>query len=121
MLQRNKLTMATYYGCREHHETEGIHYNVLVNLGKQPKWSLKYARSMFAVEHNECESLDISTPGAKQKEGDCFGQRPTSSVERQQEWKRKWEEIESQLTAPAKLAKLKEEFSDVFYKCSMIE
>jgi hypothetical protein len=119
MLQRNDFPTATYYGCREHHETEGIHYHVLVNLGKQPNWSFKRAQLKFNVRNNECDSLHISTPRAKLKVGDCIGQLPTSSVEKQQERKQKWKEIVSQPTAPARLAKLKENFPDVFYKCSL--
>lgn len=134
MLERNDLRTATYYGCRENDETERIHYHVLVNLGKQPNWSRKHARSVFLVEGNECDSLNISTPTLqpkqklsqfiekhvnyceKEKGGDCFGERPEPSVEKKLERKRKWEEIGSQPTAPAKLAMLKEEFPDVFYQ-----
>ncbi|KAJ5588831.1 hypothetical protein N7537_011509 [Penicillium hordei] len=129
MLKRNDLPMATYYGCRESHKTEGIHYHVLLNFGRQPNWSFKYARNVLPVEGNECESLHIGTPRPRQKlsqyvenhvnycekekGGDCFGERPVFSVEKQQERKRKWEEIGSQPTAPAKLAKLTEELLDV--------
>ncbi|KAJ5458435.1 hypothetical protein N7475_009823 [Penicillium sp. IBT 31633x] len=47
MLQHIGYPDATYYGCREHHKTEGIHYHVLVNLRKQPNWSMKHARRAF--------------------------------------------------------------------------
>lgn len=133
MLERNELRTATYYGCREHHVDEGIHYHVLVNLGQQVNWSFKTARSRFVVEGNECESLRISTPWPKQrrpqfienrinycekeKGGDCFGQRPTISSEKVAERKRKCEEIGMQPNMVAKLAKLKEEFPDAFYVC----
>jgi hypothetical protein len=50
MLQQNELVTATYYGCREHHEEEGINYHVLVRLGKQVNWSLKFARDCFQCE-----------------------------------------------------------------------
>lgn len=46
MLEQKDLKTATYYGCRENHETEGIHYHVLVNLGKQPNWGSEHARSV---------------------------------------------------------------------------
>lgn len=123
MLEGRDLRTATYYGCRENHETEGVHYHVLVNLGKQPNWSPKHAQSVFLVEGNECRSLNISTPQPKQKlsqfieehvnycekekGGDCFGERPEFSVKKKLERKRKWEEIGFQPTAPAKLAMLK--------------
>ncbi|KGO37682.1 hypothetical protein PEX1_056620 [Penicillium expansum] len=131
MLNRNGFRQATYYGCREHHKFEGIHYHVLVNLGKQPNWSYDYARSAFSVEGNECDSLNLSTRAKqrlvqfienhvnyceKEKGGDCFGERPENSTEKKLERKRQWEEIGMQLTAPAKLAKLKESFPDVFHK-----
>ncbi|OQD99495.1 hypothetical protein PENSOL_c006G09603 [Penicillium solitum] len=136
MLERRDLRTATYYGCRENHETEGIHYHVLVNLGKQPNWSPKHAQSVFLVEGNECRSLNISTPQLqpkqrlsqfiekhvnyceKEKGGDCFGERPEFSVKKKLERKRKWEEIGFQPTAPAKLAMLKEEFLGVFFQNS---
>ncbi|KAJ5357734.1 hypothetical protein N7541_004892 [Penicillium brevicompactum] len=133
-LQRNDLTIAKYYGCREHHKTEGIHYHVLVNLGRQPNWSMKYARGVFTVESNECHSLHISTPWKKQRltefkqkhvsycekvdGGDCFGQRPTMTAEKSMERKRHYEEITSQTSGRAKLAKLKELFPDAFYESS---
>ncbi|KAJ5751475.1 uncharacterized protein N7511_008440 [Penicillium nucicola] len=136
MLQRNELTASTYYGCREHHATEGIHYHVLVNLGKQPNWSFKTARSNFIVLNNECDSLHIvSTPRAeqnisryiddhvkyceKEKGGDCFGQRPIASVEKQ-ELKRIWEEIGSQPDAPANIAKLKKHFPGVIQALQLL-
>lgn len=53
MLQRNKLTMAIYYGCREHHETEGIHYYVLFNLGNQLTWSFQYSQLRLNVRNNK--------------------------------------------------------------------
>lgn len=136
-LQRNELTTAKYYGCREHHKTEEIHYHVLVKLDEQPNWSMKYAKGVFTVENNECRSLHISTPWKKQRltefiknhvnycekvdGGDCFGQRPAMTAEKSLERKRNWEEIESQTSARAKLAKLKEIFPDAFYKSSMAD
>ncbi|KAK4867288.1 hypothetical protein LT330_000798 [Penicillium expansum] len=132
MLNRNDLRQASYYGCREHHKTEGIHYHVLLNLGRQPNWSYEHARSVLLVEGNECDSLNIATPRLKQKlarfienhvnycekekGGDCFGERPEFSVEKKLKRKRMWEDIGTQPTAPAKLAKLKESFPDVFYE-----
>lgn len=121
MLQRNNFTHATYYGCREQHAGEGIHYHVLVNFDEQRNWSNKTARERLSVAHNEGDSLHISTRRAEQpigqfidnhvkyceKEGDCFGVHPLASVEKQAKRKRKWEEIGTQPTAPAKLAKLK--------------
>lgn len=122
MLRRNGLINATYYGCREEHKVEGIHYHVLLHVGKQVNWSFKYARQCFTVGKNECESLHLSTPRSKQslvqfvenhvlycekeKGGDCFGKRPSFSSEKKEDRKRKWEEIGSQVTAPAKLARL---------------
>ncbi|KAJ6119093.1 hypothetical protein N7471_013044 [Penicillium samsonianum] len=136
MLQRNEFTKSTYYGCREHHVTEGIHYHVLVNLGKQRNWSFKHARAKFAVDNSECDLLHISPPPArpnisqyiencvkyceKEKGGDCFGQRPTTSVKKQQERKRIWEEIGSQPTAPANIAKLKENFPEVIQALQLL-
>ena len=125
MLERNDYQTASYYGCREHHKSGDIHYHVLLNLGKQPNWSYTYARSAFLVEDNECESLSIVTPRPRQslgqfienhvkycekeKGGNCFGERPGFAVGKQKERKRERKEIGSQSTAPAKLAKLKEE------------
>lgn len=133
MLEQKDLKTATYYGCRENHETEGIHYHVLVNLGKQPNWGSEHARSVFLAEGNECRSFK-STPRLRptqslsqfiekclsycemEKGGDCFGERPELSTKKRLERSRKWEEIGFQPTAPAKLAMLKAEFPDVFYK-----
>lgn len=132
MLQRNELLGATYYGCQEPHKVKGIHYHVLVNLGKQVNWSFKFARECFRVDGNDCESLHISTVRPGQSIGQfiarevryieklegaiVFGERPVSTVEKQLERKRKWEEIGAQPTAAEKLAKVKAEFPDAFYK-----
>jgi hypothetical protein len=132
MLARNELIQATYYGCREHHETEGIHYHVLLYSGKQLNWSFKFARTRFVVEGNECHSLHIVTPRPKQnlnqfienhvrycekeKGGDCFGERPKFASEKIAERKRKWEEIGSQSSAADKLALLKKYFPPDYYK-----
>lgn len=62
MLQRNGLSRAAYYGCRELHVDEGIHYHVLLNLSSQVNWTFSRAREQFVVEGNECDSLHISTP-----------------------------------------------------------
>lgn len=88
----SQLRLATYYGCREHHHPCDVHYHVLVNLGLQPNWSSQFARGVFEVKGNECESLHISTSKGRQrhanfveyhvkymgkeKGGDFFGQRP---------------------------------------------
>lgn len=125
MLERIDYPTASYYGCREHHKSGDIHYHVLLNLGKQPNWSYAYARTAFFVKGNECESLLIDTLQhrnsrkqfvenhvkycEKEKGGDCFGERPEFAVGKQKEQKRERKEIGSQSTAPAKLAKLKEE------------
>jgi Geminivirus Rep catalytic domain len=133
MLRHNGLFKATYYGCRELHSDEGIHYHVLLNLGDQVNWTFTSARERFAVEGNECDSLHISTPRAKQsytkfienhvnyveKEagGDCFGTRPCVGQEKVLERKRKWDEIGTQQDAVSKFAKMKEHFPDAYYKC----
>jgi len=45
--------MAMHYRCREHHETEGIHYYVLVNLGKQLNWSFQHDQLRLNVRNNK--------------------------------------------------------------------
>lgn len=129
-MERAGCPSATFYGCQKLHEDGGIHYHVLVSTGKQVNWSFKYARQQFAVETNECDSFNISVCRPKQplaefirnhvnyceKEGSTFGQRPSIAAERQEEKKRKWEEIGKQKSAVAKLAKLKEYFPQDYYK-----
>ncbi|KAJ5971794.1 uncharacterized protein N7479_001712 [Penicillium vulpinum] len=101
MLQRNHVTMgATYYGCRENHETEGLRYHVLVRLEKQPNWSCEFMKSAFSLEGVVYDWFGISISPSRaevpifiekcvysmemSEAGDCFGQRPILSVER---WK----------------------------------
>lgn len=115
MLQRNGLSSATYYGCRELHVDEGIHYYVLLNLGRQVNWTLRSARKKFVIEGNECASLHIWTPRQgqsytkfiknhvnyveKEAGGDCFGERPRVGQEKTLERKRKLDEIGTQRDA----------------------
>ena len=130
MLDRNEFDKATFYGCQERHKVEGIHYHVLVNFGWQPNWSFGHARQCLVVEGNECSSLNISIPRPRQnpaqfvenhvkyceKEGDCFGKRPSLASEKVAERKRRWDEIGEQSSPEKKLKLLKEYFPNDFYK-----
>lgn len=133
MLERNKLSKATYYGCREPHRVNGIHYHVLLNFGEQVNWSFSTARKCLTVPGNMCDSLNIVTRRRGQnyqdfvvnhvkycekiEGGDLFGERPKMSADIAAERKRKWEEIGRERNAASKLAKCKELLPDKFY-CS---
>jgi len=89
MLDRNGLNGATFYGGREQHYGNSVHYYVLIYLAKQPNWSVTHACRCFEVDGNECQFLSIWCPSKQQidqfversvrdceRGRDCFGQRP---------------------------------------------
>lgn len=67
---------------RKHEDDKGIHYHVLVYLGKkQPNWSFSKAKERLLVQNLECKSMDITLLPVETKDKALFFENFVDSCE----------------------------------------
>lgn len=135
-LDEAELTEATYYGCLEQHKGDGgdgdhgIHFHVLVQMGKQVNWSLRTARNKFCLTDDKAESVNIVVPNRGQsvgkfnkthveyveKDGITFGERPNVVGEKAEDRRRKWLAVQELATVEEQLEYVAQQLPAEFFK-----
>jgi Geminivirus Rep catalytic domain len=133
MLQRNSFPRTYYFGARELHADEGIHYHVILGFGQRKRMSFKTARHLLNVSSRSDEAINFSPMktgqssrqyvsnciGYCEKQGDVFGHIPSHylvSGDRYHREQQRWNEIGQQDTLESKLAMVKHYFPKDYYK-----